>query len=49
MEMKHTVICIPTSDYIKLADRKSTRSTKIFSLSSDLNSFVSCILNHSEV
>ena len=37
----YMVLCTPTSIYVKFANIKSVQSTKILSLTSDLNSIVS--------
>lgn len=51
MDRKETymALCTPSSIYVKFANIKSVQSTKILSLTSDLNSIVSFIANCSEV
>lgn len=45
----YMALCTPTSIYVKFGNIKWVQSTKILSLTSDLNSIVSFIANCSEV
>ena len=45
----YIALCTPNSIYVKFASIKLVQSTKILSLTSDLNSIVSFIANCSEM